>query len=97
MAKNTMQIGPYSYRVGPNTLGIGVDNIAFADYRIATDEPIYGPRYNVHRSFSPCDAAAQFPLAASGPHIDLKADGVYMNGSIAMQMLTQFNKSNNLS
>lgn len=86
--------GFYDYKIGPNTLGIGVDNLAFADYKIAINEPIYGPRYNVKRSFAALDGAAQFPLAPSGPAIDLRANGVYMGGNLALGMLTQMLSNN---
>lgn len=97
MARDDVRVGPYNYRAGPNSLGIGVDNMAFASYAIATDMPNYGPRYNVRKSFSPLTGGEQFPLSRFGPTNSLRANGVYMSGDLALQMLTQFNKDNNLS
>lgn len=89
MARAKVRVGIYDYMVGPNTLGIGMDNLAFADYNIAIDEPIYGPRYNVQRSFAALMGGAQFPLAKSGPQFDLRANGVYMASELNLGMLTQ--------
>jgi len=88
--------GPYNYIAGPNTLGIGVDNMALLRQPIAIDSPIYGPRYNVHKSFAPLTGGAQFPLAVYGPTTDIRANGVYLSGAVALQALTDFNKSNNM-
>ena len=88
--------GPYNYRAGPNTLGIGVDNMALERQPIAVDMPIYGPRYNVQKSFAPLMGGAQFPLAVSVPNVGLRANGVYMSGQLALAALTDFNKANNM-
>ena len=84
---------PYSYRAGPDRLGIGVDNMALVRPGIGIDEPVYGPRYNVRRSFEPFRGAAQFPLAVSGPATDLRASGVYMSGDMALAALADFQKA----
>jgi len=89
--------GPYAYIAGPDTLGIGVDNLAFVRPGYPVDEPIYGHRYNVQRVFAPFLGAAQFPLANIGPTTDLRAGGVYLSGGLALQVLTEYNKDNNLS
>lgn len=88
-----MASGPYQYIPGPNTLGIGVDNMALVRPGIGTDEPHYGKRYNVRKSFSPLMGGAQFPLAQSGPMVDLRANGVYMSGELALAQLTEFNQN----
>jgi len=87
---------PYNYRAGPNTLGIGVDNMALERNPIAVDFSTYGPRYNVRGDFSPFLGAAQFPTAVYGPTTDIRANGVYLLGAMALQALTDFNKSNKL-
>jgi hypothetical protein len=84
---------PYKYKAGPNTLGVGVENYALERPGIAIDSPIYGPRYNVQRDFAPFLGAAQFPINTYGPEIDLRANGVYMSGTMALQALADFNKS----
>lgn len=88
--------GPYNYIPGPNTLGIGVDNMALVRQPIAVDMPIYGQRYNVHKSFAPLHGGAQFPLAVSVPNVGLRANGVYLSGDMALSALTDFNKANNM-
>lgn len=88
--------GPYNYIAGPDRLGIGVDNMALVRPPIATDFSTYGPRYNVMRDFAPFLGASQFPLAVYGPKTDLRANGVYLSGSLALQALTDFNKANKL-
>ena len=93
---NTLVVGPYAYIAGPDTLGIGVDNLAFMRPDFPIDMPIYGHRYNVRESFAPLRGAGNFPLANIGPTTDIRANGVYMSGNLALQVLTQFNKDNNL-
>lgn len=88
---------PYTYRAGPDRLGIGVDNMALNRNPIAVDFNTYGPRYNVQRDFAPLRGAAQFPLYVSGPMNDLRANGVYLSGSLALQALTDYNKANKLA
>lgn len=83
---------PYRYRAGPSTLGIGVDNMALERNPIAVDFNRYGPRYNVQRDFAPFLGASQFPTAVYGPKNDLRANGVYLAGDLALQALTDFNK-----
>lgn len=85
--------GPYQYRFGPNTLGIGVDNMALERPGIAIDNPNYGSRYAVLASFSPCEGGQQFPLTNIGPTNDLRHNGVYMSGDLALMALADFNKS----
>lgn len=87
---------PYRYRAGPDTLGIGVDNMALERNPIAVDYSTYGPRYNVQRDFAPFLGAAQFPIAPQVPKVGLRANGVYMSGDLALQALTDFNKANKL-
>lgn len=89
--------GPYNYRAGPNTLGIGVENMALERQPIAVDFSTYGPRYNVRGDFAPFLGAGQFPLAPSVPAVSLRANGVYLSGDMALQALTDFNKANKLA
>lgn len=86
-----MRVFPYFYRPGPNTLGIGVDNLALERPGIPVDEPIYGRRYNVRKSFAPLTGASQFPLAPAVPAVSLRGNGVYLSGDMALQALAEFN------
>jgi hypothetical protein len=90
-AGKMLRNGPYEYIPGPNTLGIGIDNFALVRPGIATDEPNYGPRYNVRKSFAPLRGASQFPVNVSGPKNDLRHNGVYLSGDVALQALADFN------
>lgn len=85
--------GHYDYIVGPATLGLGVLNLAFANYDIPDSMEFYRPGWNIKRSFSPFTGAAQFPLARSGPQFDLRANGVYMAGELNLGMLTQISQT----
>ena len=86
-----MRSFPYFYRPGPDRLGIGVDNFALERPGIPVDEPIYGSRYNVRKSFAPLMGGSQFPLAPAVPAVDLRANGVYISGDMALQALADFN------
>ena len=85
-----MRSFPYFYRPGPDRLGIGVDNFALERPGIPIDEPIYGTRYNVRRSFGPLLGGAQFPTAQSVPAVSLRQNGVYMSGDMALGALADF-------
>jgi hypothetical protein len=79
--------GPYRYRAGPNTLGIGVENLALEQPGRAVDADFYSPRYNVRGAFS-----THFPTVPNTgqflPDYDLRANGVYLsNGSPELQGL----------
>jgi len=94
----TIQNGPYFYHVGPNTLGIGIDNMALIRPHIPVDPyQAVGPRYNVRRAFSALLGGGQFPLAVFAPTVDIKANGVYLSGTIQLQALSNFNAQNNLT
>lgn len=83
--------GNYRYRAGPNTLGIGVENLALEQPGRAVDQDFYSPRYNVKGSLY-----THFPtvpnIGQSLPAYDLRADGVYLSGAIAMQSLIDMQK-----
>jgi hypothetical protein len=88
--------GPYGYVAGPSTLGIGVDNLALIRGKLAIDEPIYGPRYNVRRDFAPLTGASQFPLGNIGPLTDIRGDGVYLSGQLVLGQLTETRKNSSI-
>lgn len=83
-----MLFPPYKYRAGPNTLGIGVGNMALE----RPMPPIfggfpYGAKYNIRGGISPFEGAAAYSPKA-GPNIDLRANGVYLtDGTIALAAL----------
>jgi hypothetical protein len=83
----------YGYIPGPNTLGIGVDNFALQLPYTNPMWSIYGPRYNVQRDLAPLTGGYQ-KLAQDLPNVDLRADGVYLSGQIALQALSDFNNQN---
>jgi len=87
----------YRYIATPNTLGIGVDNLAFVRPPIATDFNYDSRRYNVRADIMPLEGAGQFPLYNIGPMTDLRANGVYLSGQLALGALTDFKRANNLA
>lgn len=89
--------GPWSYRAGPNTLGIGVDNMALLRQGVGVDMPNYGPRYSPQKSMVPLAGAQQFPIVQSLPAIGIRANGAYVSGAMQLQALVDFNKDNKLS
>lgn len=70
----------YSYAEGPDNLGVGVMNLALERSRIPLQMNFDGPRYDIRGTIAPLEGASQFPLAPSGPAIDLRANGSYLMG-----------------
>jgi hypothetical protein len=78
--------GTFNYRPGPSTLGVGVSNLALEQPGRAVDSDFYSPRYNVRRGM-----VIGFPTVPNTgqflPENDLRANGVYLSGDIALQGL----------
>ncbi len=79
--------GDYQYRAGPSTLGIGVLNLALEQPGRAVDQDFWSPRYNIRGALS-----THFPtvpnMGQALPAYDLRANGVYLSGDIALVGLT---------
>lgn len=76
----------YKYRAGPSTLGVGVSNLALEMPGRPVDADFYSPRYNVRRSM-----VIGFPTVPNTgqylPHNDIKANGLFLSGDMALQGL----------
>lgn len=87
--------GRYKYVPGHSNIGIGAENLALVQPGRAIDQDIYSPRYNVRGSFNVLGGAPAFQVAPAVPDYDLKANGVYLSGTFALQSLTDnWNKEN---
>lgn len=76
------------YRVGPATLGVGVSNLALEQMGRAVDADFYSPRYNIRGSISP--RLATLPNTGQRlPATDLRANGVYLSGDMALAQLIE--------
>lgn len=82
----------YRYRQGPVALGVGVSNMALEQPGRAIDADFYSPRYNVRGGISPCGSMIGNPGTVSVPFNDLRANGVYLSGDIALQALIDLNR-----
>lgn len=80
--------GPYRYRAGPNTLGIGTENLALEQPGRAIDQDFNSARYNIRKEFK-----TQFPtfpnMGQALPSVDLRASGVYLSGDLELAALIQ--------
>lgn len=78
--------GPYRYRAGSNTLGIGVENFALEQPGRAIDQDFNSPRYNIRKELK-----TNFPtfpnMGQALPSVDLRANGVYLSGEIELAAL----------
>lgn len=81
--------GHYRYRPGPVGLGVGVSNMALEQPGRAIDADFYSPRYNVRGSLNPVAPMIANPGVVSVPFNDLRANGVYLSGDIALQSLIE--------
>ena len=80
--------GPFRYRAGPSTLGIGAENMALVNPGIPADLNFYGSRYTPGRSMD-----IRAPLiqqeAQSLPSGDIRGNGVYIPGEYDLAGLTE--------
>lgn len=86
--------GPYRYDAGPNTLGVGVENLALVQPGRAIDSDYNSPRYNVQRNF---DLGFQ-TVPNTGqrlPDYSLRGNGVYLSGTLELQgLIADYNAGN---
>lgn len=81
----------YTFLFTPNDRGIGTGNDALARPQTLPTYSIYGPRYNVHRSFI-VTKPAEFKPNQLVPFVPLEGNGAYVQGQFALQALTQTKK-----
>lgn len=82
----------YNYVAGPRDLGVGVDNFALVKPDITPFMNYYGPAYNIHKSFKTRVPAMVSDGIIELPRADLRANGVYLSGQMALQALSDFEK-----
>lgn len=78
--------GAYNYISGPRDVGVGVENMAFVQPGLAVSMNFYAPRYNVRGDLMPLSGAYML-TNQSVPNVDLRADGVYLSGTIELGKL----------
>lgn len=83
----------YSYAAGPQNLGVGVMNLALEHPGIPLDMNYYAPRYDIQGTLAPLEGGDVFPLVTSGTLTDLRANGVYLSGTMDLSGLTTPNDS----
>jgi len=77
----------------PRDRGIGIDNLAV----LLTAHPtysMYGPRYNIRKSFAVSTTGGQFYLYPSAPITSIEGNGAEIAGQFALQALQQTGKVN---
>lgn len=84
----SIENGPYRYRAGPNTLGVGVENLALVQPGIADSWNFNSPRYNVRNQMDLRLPTLPNP-GVKVPNYDLRADGVYLSGQYTLTGLVE--------
>lgn len=87
--------GNYSYRAGPRDLGVGVRNMAMEQPGRAVDADFYSPRYNVRKTMELRVPTLPNPGAPLVPDYDLRANGVYLSGDMALTALLENERAEN--
>lgn len=73
--------GPYRYRAGPNTLGIGIENLALVVPGLPVQAGPYSPSRDVRRSMQIGFATVANPNQPSVPIYDLRQNGLFLTGA----------------
>lgn len=71
----------------PENRGVGTGANAFARPQTVPIYSIYGPRYNVQRSFI-ATKPGTFKAAQYVPYVPLEGNGAYIQGQFALQALS---------
>lgn len=87
---NRLKNGPYKYKPGYNTLGIGADNMALVSPGFPQLSNFYSPKYLVQGDLKPF-APGYAKTTQEMPDTSLKANGAYLSGEIALAALSEFN------
>lgn len=83
----------YSFQYGRTGFGVGVGNMGFQRPSSLPADNIYAPRYNVKSQLDP-QAPGYVKLKQEFVPVSLMANGVYFQGTLAMQALAEFEKAN---
>ncbi len=79
----------FRYKNTPDNIGVGVENIALSRPHGPVMGGTYGPAYNVRKSVDILSKGF-VQLAQDLPTVDLRANGVYLSGEMALQALSDF-------
>ncbi len=82
-------VAPYLYVDNPRDIGVGVANLAPVQPGLAYSADQYAPRYNIRRNMEILEGGYGAPIP-SYPETDLRANGVYLSGDIALASLVEF-------
>lgn len=85
--------GPYSYVSRYRDIGQGAEVFALAGPMLPISTTTYGQRYNVRGSINPILGAAAYS-PKDGPQADIRGNGVYLAGDLALQALVDMKASN---
>lgn len=85
--------GPYSYVSRYRDIGQGAEIFALAGPMLPISATAYGERYNIRGSINPI-LGAQAYSPKFGPQADIKANGVYLAGDLALQALVEMKAKN---
>jgi hypothetical protein len=77
----------------PRDRGVGVDNNAVVQTAHPTYS-IYGPRYNIKRSFALSTTGGQLYLSEAAPIVGIEGNGSEIAGQYALQSLQKAMKAN---
>jgi hypothetical protein len=75
-------------------IGIGVESEGFQRPTSLPSDNIYAPRYNVKGQLDP-QQPGYLKLAQEFVPVSLLANGVYLQGTLALQALSEFEKAQN--
>lgn len=78
--------GPYNYISRYRDIGQGAEVFALVGPYLPRAMQTYGPRYNVRGSINPILGAQPY-APKEGPQADIRANGVYLAGDLALQAL----------
>lgn len=81
-------VRPFSYRAGPDNLGVGVENLALVSNGRPNEASFYSPRYDVRREMKPYIPVLP-NIGQSLPAADLRQNGVYLSGDMALAQLVE--------
>ena len=77
----------------PENRGIGTGSLALELGQTMPVQSMYGPRYNVQRSFAPTNQGGAMKVFKTVPIVPIEGNGSYLAGVMALQSLIKADKS----
>jgi hypothetical protein len=77
----------------PDNRGVGTGNLAVARRTTNPIQSMYGPRYNVQRSFVATEGA-QMKMHQDVPIVPIEGNGSFLQGQMALQALVNLDAEN---